>query len=329
MVITEMEEIKLYLISNLVDSVFKSPYEKGYRSLRILTGYASSAFLIHILNSYPEIKIDLIIGMSKKDGINKWDHNQYKKIDSENSNVNIFYQKSLPAIHTKIYQWTNNDLLEECITFIGSANFSWNGFRDQQELLAEVNYNNSDDIFNVIDGISCKDENVKKFINMNVFHHQDSLDPLQTTDDLYLPLNIENLKYVELPLLRKSDTEISNRSGLNWGQRHGREQNQAYIPVPLKVHLSTPNFFPLFKQTFTLITDDNRSFICIMAQTNRKAIQSSPNTSLIGKYFRERLKVPLGKKVEVEDVLNYGRSSLRIYKIDPETYFMDFSNVLS
>ena len=58
--------------------------------------------------------------------------------------------------------------------------------------------------------------------------------------------------------------------------------------------------------------------------SNRKAIHTTENNSIMGRYFRRRLRIPLGERVYVQDVLNYDRTSVRVYKIDSETYFMDF-----
>ena len=43
-------------------------------------------------------------------------------------------------------------------------------------------------------------------------------------------------------------------SGLNWGQRPGREPNQAYISVP--VYIQKSNFLPLPGVEFSILTDD-------------------------------------------------------------------------
>lgn len=60
--------------------------------------------------------------------------------------------------------------------------------------------------------------------------------------------------------------------GLNWGQRLGREPNQAYIPIPIAIHKEFPNFFPNRKNEFSVITDNGESFVCVIAQENSKAI---------------------------------------------------------
>ena len=48
---------------------------------------------------------------------------------------------------------------------------------------------------------------------------------------------------------------------------------------------------------FTLITDDTKSFDCVVAQEGRKAIETTDDNSLLGKYIRKRIGVDLGKLV--------------------------------
>ncbi|WP_373691252.1 hypothetical protein [Peribacillus frigoritolerans] len=64
--------------------------------------------------------------------------------------------------------------------------------------------------------------------------------------------------------------------------------------------------------------------VCVIAQDNNKAIETPGNNSILGIYFRNRLGVTLGAKVDVQDVVNYGRTTVRVYKLDSETYFMDY-----
>jgi hypothetical protein len=320
----------MYQINQLEQSVFDYPYRMGFRKLKILSGYASSAFLSHILNRYPDLEIGLIVGMAKKDGIKRWDHDRYVQIMNDNPNITISYHRSLPGIHTKIYHWYNDEgMFSDSMTFIGSANFSWNGFRDQSELLAQVDYENVEEVFQVANIILCTDPNVENEIH---FYHV-TVHRRSRTNDIEIALqdedieiaNLHHLSYVDLPLLLDHDTAIHERAGLNWGQRPGREPNQAYIPVPTPFNRQHPDFFPPLEQSFTMLTDDGQQLICKMAQANRKAIHTTENNSIMGRYFRNRLSVPLGTRVDAQDIVRYGRTSVRVYKIDNETYFLDFA----
>jgi hypothetical protein len=323
----------MYYVTDLERTVFHIPYyEKNFRKLKVLTGYASSAFLFHILEQYPEIEIDLIIGMSKKDGINRWDHEKYVQIVNQNPRVNILYRVTTPGVHSKIYYWYD-ELMGNSNIFVGSANFSWNGFRDQIELLVEANHCNVDDIFdidtlNLTECNACDVEEHIKFHNLRLRRINHNIEEVQifeeTSSEETTSLQLNKLPYVDLSLMLDRLNTIHERSGLNWGQRDGREPNQAYIPVPTSFNNTNPDFFPPLEQDFSLITDDGQQLICVMAQGGRKAIHTSESNSIMGRYFRQRLGVPLGSKVEVQDLINYGRTKVRIYKLDSETYFMDY-----
>lgn len=137
--------------------------------------------------------------------------------------------------------------------------------------------------------------------------------------------DVLHLPQVKLPLTPRYRGGMHNKAGLNWGQRKGREKNQAYIPVSIKVNRKHPDFFPDRAVEFNMITDDGERFICVIAQQNRKAIETSRDNSILGKYFRKRLGVPLDQKVTREDLDKYGRDYVTIYKVDQKTYFMDFT----
>jgi len=131
--------------------------------------------------------------------------------------------------------------------------------------------------------------------------------------------------FVTLPFTTKVNglVEVPKSSGLNWGQRPGREQNQAYVSIPAYIQRS--NFFPLPGVIFQIECDDGACFQCVRAQANGKAIHTPSNNSAFGLYFRNRLDVPPGYKVKIEHLTKYGRSSVDIYKIADLKYFLDFS----
>jgi hypothetical protein len=129
---------------------------------------------------------------------------------------------------------------------------------------------------------------------------------------------------VYLPLVQtsKNPGEVHKKSGLNWGQRDGRNPNQAYIPVPAEIAKS--QFFPDRGIHFQLITDDQESFIASVAQDGDKAIQTPNDNSLIGKYFRSRLGLADGAMVETHHLSDYGSNAVEITKIEDGIYKMSF-----
>lgn len=111
-------------------------------------------------------------------------------------------------------------------------------------------------------------------------------------------------------------------SGLNWGQRPGREPNQAYLAVPVSVQKDM--FFPEVGVPFILISDDGWLFECKRAQQNGKAIHTQNNSEL-GRYFRHRVGLAEGALITLRNLIEYGRTTIDVYKVAPTTFVFDFS----
>ena len=140
-------------------------------------------------------------------------------------------------------------------------------------------------------------------------------------------MNKNNFVTLPLTIIKKGKEVVPFKSGLNWGQRLGREQNQAYLPIPIAVRRL--NFFPEKKISFIIECDDGVQLKCVVAQDGGKAIHSCTNNSILGKYFRSRLGIPEGYIVTIQHLYKYGRISVDIYKINEFKYFMNFSNTIN
>ena len=113
--------------------------------------------------------------------------------------------------------------------------------------------------------------------------------------------------------------------GLNWGQRDGREPNQAYLQLTPEVYRS--DFFPVKKHYFLVDTDDGISFVMNRGQKGEdgSALETPEDNSLLGKYLRKRLGVPEGAKIEKSAIDSYGRNDIDFIKIGDNHYKMNFS----
>ena len=131
--------------------------------------------------------------------------------------------------------------------------------------------------------------------------------------------------FVTLPLvsLSKGESVVPKASGLNWGQRPNRNQDQAYLAVPAYIQKS--KFFPDIGVSFLVKCDDGEEFKCIRSQANGKAIETPSNNAILGLYFRKRLGVKSGYLVTVNHLYNYGRTSVDIYYKSQLEYYLDFS----
>ncbi|MCC8301629.1 MULTISPECIES: restriction endonuclease PLD domain-containing protein [Bacillus] len=307
----------------MFNNIILNPYNKGRRKLKVITAYASPTFLHHVLYALNEIEIEMYIGMTKYQPITVWDHKEYLKMASETNRLSVNYFYGERPVHSKIIYWEQEGLFASELAFVGSANFTRNGYVNYSEIMAEADPIEIGNIFkDVGEYIDFKQPNIEEYIT---FTYQSDLKSSEKEGSgLGKIVKEKEYKHFDFPLTIKSDRrKIHQKSGLNWGQRPDRESNQAYIPIPKEVY--TTDFFPDKKMQFNLITDDGESFTCVVAQENNKALETPEDNSILGKYFRKRLNVPLGSFVRVEDLDRYGRHHVTIYKINNETYFMDFS----
>ncbi len=131
--------------------------------------------------------------------------------------------------------------------------------------------------------------------------------------------------FVTLPLTAriKGLDVVPQRSGLNWGQRPGRDDNQAYLPVP--AYIQRNKFFPDRGEVFLVECDDGEILKCVRSQANGKAIETCGNNAILGIYFRHRLGIRPGHLVTIDHLFRYGRTSVDIYYQKDYRYFLDFS----
>lgn len=130
--------------------------------------------------------------------------------------------------------------------------------------------------------------------------------------------------YVRISLVVTSGgrERVPDRSGLNWGQRAGRNPNQAYLPIPAADQRS--GFFPKVGEVFSVECDDGFKLTLVRAQQNGKALETPDDNALLGEYFRRRLNVRLGNPVALRHLHEYGRTSVDIFRSQTEGYLLDF-----
>lgn len=315
--------------SDLFDSVLINPLRAGADKLCIVSGYATANMVLrHVdfASSKPlnkKFSIDLIVGMAVHDGMEKANHQGFIEIQSNKYNVdfNCSYVVGRPPVHSKLYIWLKDG--KPMIAFAGSANYSQNAFSpSMREILMKVNERDAFDYFNQIKGETqnCASDNIGDFIR---FYARRIVTEVESVENESEP--IENLESITLTLLDSGTNETPTRSGINWGQRadQGREPNQAYINIPAEIGRS--GFFPERGVVFTIITDDGKHLICVRAQDGGKGLHTTLNNSHMGEYLRFRIGVANGAYVTKADLLRYGRTDVTVYKIDEETYYMDFS----
>lgn len=275
-----------------------------------------------LLDKAHSINIELIVGMTVRSGIQKAQHLSFKKLvenGAYKSSISCRYVNRGIPVHSKYYVWRDENKTP-IKAFLGSANYTLTGFgKSQMEVMTESSFSDFDSYLKTIlkNTIDCRDEEADALAHTqnypNLIDNEDS-DEIDQIDD----------NSVTLSLLQAKTGEIHNGgAGLNWGQRSGRDKNQAYIPIPAKIYRS--DFFPERGEPFTVITDDGLPFIFVRAQDNGKALETTQNNALLGEYIRSRIGVPSGAFVEKSDLLKYCRTDVTLTKLDDETYHMDFT----
>lgn len=133
--------------------------------------------------------------------------------------------------------------------------------------------------------------------------------------------------YVRISLTTKSRGVelVPHRSGLNWGQRQGRNPNQAYLPVASADQRT--GFFPDVGENFLVECDDGSILQFVRAQQNGKALHIPGNNALLGEYFRYRLGIRPGDPVSIRHLIAYGRTSVDIFKTADGRFFLDFRSL--
>jgi len=163
-------------------------------------------------------------------------------------------------------------------------------------------------------------------------------DPLEILLKLYDNSVIKTVKdeteFVILPLYStrfstKDKKVVAKASGLNQWNAKGRERNsdEVYIPIPPWIHKVFNVFFPHRDVDFTLILPNKTEIKASLCQTGDKGLMSNPNKALGDWLLRTVLQLEKNKLVTYEDLEKIGVDSVRIDKINHNTYTINFTEV--
>lgn len=315
------------LNENLFDTVLIEPAkESGINRLRIVSGFATAAMadkhMEHLRDLSKKIGIELIVGMTKRDGIGKAQHFAFQNLAKQKPygmDFSCRYVVGSNPVHAKTYCWLKGE--KPFVGFLGSANYTLTAFhKNQIETMGSVPSDATatfyDDIFQQT--ADCLDKNIEKKVMFSEARPRLEPRQKQKVDEH------NDYETVTLSLLVKQTGETPDKSGINWGQRVGRDKNQAYINIPAEIGRS--GFFPDVKEPFTVLTDDGESFIMVRAQDGGKGLETKQSNALLGEYLRARMGAPSGGYVTRQHLDEYGRTDVTFAKIDEETYLLNFQS---
>lgn len=320
-------DMKYQFDTDLENKVLLQPALDGADELRIVSAYASPSMAAYHIDTLKEvgaipIKIKLILGMCPFDGLSLCVHMGFKELQKkysekpDYSDISCQYNYIMPPIHSKIYIWLKHD--KPYKAFSGSANYMQSAFsKDCGETLMECSAEDANEYYLSVErnSIINTDNEVENYIR--IYKNQPQFD-YETRE-----LHPEKLLTQTISLVSRTG-EVGKSSGLNWGQRPGRNPDQAYIPLPRSV--ASTGFFPLNRRYFTVITDDDYCMQMRVEQQGDKAITCPDDNSLLGRYFRDRLDVESGQPITATDLQNYGRTDILFTKLNDELFYLDFSN---
>lgn len=315
--------------TNLEEIIFHRHQNIQSDELVILSGYVGPK-PVERLEELP-INTTVIYGMYGDKGIQSRLHNSLINCQNTIRNVNIWY--STIPIHSKCYIWKYNNTIQHAL--IGSANFSTNGLTTPyREVLAETTH----------DTFYALDEYILRVLNHSILCNNIVMPStqIQTHYNFVNDTNICNMSLLD------RYGNVPSASGLNWGHGQGHvTPNDSYIAIR-KEHLrNCPNLFPP-KQKFPnirqngrlqrhndaieIIWDDGYVMEGLLEGNQNengliypKQISSSPQKSIMGQYIRQRLGLPSGYFITINDLINYGRTDITVSLIDEGIYSFDFS----
>lgn len=148
--------------------------------------------------------------------------------------------------------------------------------------------------------------------NQNLFESETSYDEI-----IYLPLYSEQWQ-IHVPI----------KSGLNQRNAGGRSRNpnEAYIPIPARIHRKFENFFPNKDVPFNMYLPNWVELSAKVCQQGNKALMSNPNRLLWEWLLRHVLKKQEGELVTYDDLEKIWVDTVEVAK-KWNDYYINFKEI--
>lgn len=329
-------------IDNLYEGIIRLEAKKN-TDLKVISGYASGTFLKKVCKEFPYLNIRLYIGMTSQ-GISKSDHEIYCSLTMHNPFVHVYYQTAQISTHMKVIDFKSTDGHS---VYVGSANFSENGFVNQREIMVQVKDSMSS-VFQYQHAIStiCIHEDIEKKIAIlpdeifKLVNSSNNSDKLQEDDTIeYVVHNGNSTKKKKTNYIKRFRSIRSNADP-NYYQKFSIEIVQDNITNPrwkdtginAWVNKKTPilsqkagiffdQVFPK-DEKFKLYTDDDKIFHGIL--TGRFNSELKLLDGNFYEYIKERIKLQTFRPISHEDLMEYGVTKLFFERINKNEYIMSF-----
>ncbi|SFC00160.1 PLD-like domain [Alkalibacterium subtropicum] len=321
------EELAI-ILNDLYNSIIMNN-SKSHSKLRVITGYASPIFLRRVKRDFPELAVELYIGMARE-GISQKSHQQFLEISDTYSNVNVYYQVKGVPTHRKLLEFYSNVSRK---VYVGSANFTENGFLRQNELMINIHYNPSQ-LFLEQNNVSlnCNHENITDYIKLI---EDESL----KEDNEYVVDNKETENIIKEELKTGINHKVSysekidfnasfeieavldphhNRHWETTGLNAWMNNRSPYIMQTPKLFFDT--IFPVGVR-FKIITKEFVFEAELQGDFNKELVITNGN---IYEYVREKINLKERRPISKDDLINYGNTKFRFTKINDYLFKMTF-----
>lgn len=327
-----------YYTRNLMENVIDTP-AKSSDELIVVSGYASAGFLDEVVNRCPNHKIKLILGMTPH-GISRHNFDGFLSMCREKENVDVLFQVVEPPTHMKLYQWYDQG--KPKLSFQGSANFSYSGFKYQKEIITKCENDFDMLIKEIISScLSClnsqitdiikifEDEDYKKIDNVKEIlgeYGSSEFSDIKNNKDK-TPSKSKNyirpspLKRISINLILKND-KLWNARGLNVWNREGYTENDSFLDLE-KYKRGIDEFLPRNSVVELLTNDGLKLLVERRGEYGKELVILNEETNFYD-YFSRRLTLDTNKPISYADLKAYGRTDVEITKIGNNRFKLDF-----
>lgn len=335
---------------NFEEQILFTPARKDGKAcnhLKIVTAFTDveriSSHLIKLFDGRNKeytanIKVDIILGMTKGAGLTKKKHEKIcsliKRLNSVSGmpKTSCYYIVEGKQVHSKVYIWCKGNKAVEA--YNGSANYTMNAFFYRRECMDSCDAGETDRYYRSLlsDSISCFDEQVKEKIKFA---------GKRNVEEDIADTNLENLTWeryqnrkpvdsIKISLLKADGSDTGYGSGVNWGIRKNgckRNRNQAYIPynkcdqkAGFFPEINEDGMYPVFK----VVTKDYDAFYMRQAQAGGKGIHTPESNAIIGEWIRHKIGVPDGTYITKQMLESAGGTTVIFKKYEDGIYTLEY-----
>ncbi|RIN55581.1 phospholipase D family protein [Staphylococcus simulans] len=324
----------------LYKNIFKK-HAKDYETLNIISGYASAHFLKRVSKEFPHLKINLYIGMSQQ-GISFDNHEHFLALVNNYSNINVYYQVKGANTHIKALEFSNEN---SNATYVGSANFTENGFIENREVMTTIEGNICSQIqFQHSISLLCNTSNIADYIKFyfddesdesikvptkanNISAEAEKID--DTTEQKIVDFNVRNQLLLKtnhfndvlyLPIV-PSPSVNQSWSSIGVNKLFSSHSNN---PCLIRGNLaSLDDFFPSQK-TFQITTfDDYQISAYLGGKFNRELRFKNFD---IYEYTKKLLKINMDRIITNHDLNKFGYQYYIFKKVEEDKFILSLAN---